>query len=168
MNCQRGLKGDGRSTVSKFQKRVARGSALCELCLENKRAHTRASLAAANTNGSLSLSILYHHPRHPPTAFKMPLANDPEMKLFGVEGSFAPHRNATEYSFRTTPVLSGDAAEILREDRMPQRAVFGRILSQRIDGEDQPVAIPKLYINTNAPFCAVVCGLQARFAIRSR
>lgn len=90
-------------------------------------------------------------------------ANDPEMSLLQADGSLSPDQNATDHSFRTAPILSGDAAEILGPDVVPQRAVYGRILSQLIDGEEQLAIIPKLYINSNAPFSAVVCGLQVRF-----
>lgn len=90
-------------------------------------------------------------------------ANDPEMSLLQADGSLSPDQNATDHSFRTAPILSGDAAEILGPDVVPQRAVYGRILSQLIDGEEQLAIVPKLYINSNAPFSAVVCGLQVRF-----
>ena len=90
----------------------------------------------------------------------MSLAKDPEMTLLDSEGSLSPDQNATEHSFRTAPILSGDAAEVLGPDLVPQRAVYGRILSQLIDGEEQLALVPKLYINSNAPLSAVVCGLQ--------
>lgn len=90
-------------------------------------------------------------------------ANDPEMSLLQAEGSLSPDQNAADHSFQTAPILSGDAAEILGPDIVPQLAVYGRILSQLIDGEEQLAIVPKLYINSNAPFSAVVCGLQVRF-----
>lgn len=113
-------------------------------------------------------SIISRSP--PPTVSDTPViysaimssAHDPEMDLLNSEGSLSPDENATHHSVRTAPVLSGDAAELLGSGLVPQRAVYGRILSQVIDGEEQLSVIPKLYINSNAPFSAVVCGLQVR------
>ncbi|KAF8651052.1 hypothetical protein AX16_004915 [Volvariella volvacea WC 439] len=89
---------------------------------------------------------------------------DLEMDLLQVHSSSnegTPRNNdAMDHIYKNAPVLTGDAAKILGPHAVPQRAVYGRILSQVIDGEQQSVDIPKLYVNTNAPFSAVICGLQ--------
>ncbi|KAF8651035.1 hypothetical protein AX16_004898 [Volvariella volvacea WC 439] len=92
---------------------------------------------------------------------------DPEMKLVRAHGNSGAgntaamgNSNAIDHSYKTAPVITGDAAERLGEGVIPQRAVYGGILSQVIDGEECESSIPKLYINTNAPFSAVICGLQ--------
>lgn len=90
--------------------------------------------------------------------------NDPELKLLtqirhGSTSQTLAH-NAINHSHRTAPILTGDAARILGNTVVPQRAVYGRLLSQHIDGVEQLPTTPKLYINSNAPFSAVVCGLQ--------
>ncbi|KAF8651072.1 hypothetical protein AX16_004934 [Volvariella volvacea WC 439] len=68
--------------------------------------------------------------------------------------------NALDHSYKTAPVITGDAAEVLGQGVIPQRAVYGGILSQFVDGEEYRASTRKLYINTNAPFSAVICGLQ--------
>lgn len=90
----------------------------------------------------------------------MSFTNNLKMSLVQDEGSLSPDQNATDHSFRTAPILSGDAAEILGPSLVPQCALYGRILSQLIDGEEQLAVVPLIYININAPFSAVVCGLQ--------
>lgn len=88
---------------------------------------------------------------------------DPEFSLLQSEESFSSDINASDHSMRTAPILTGDVAEHLGPDLSPQRAVYGRIITQVIDGEEHKSNIPKLYINTNAPFSTVVCGLQVGY-----
>lgn len=84
---------------------------------------------------------------------------DPEMDLLGddVSDSDDPARNHT---FKTAPVFTGDAFDAMGPERFPQKALYGRLLRQ--DGGDQGsgVICPKLYINTNTPFSALICGVQ--------
>jgi hypothetical protein len=46
--------------------------------------------------------------------------------------------------------------------KVPQRAVYGRVLAQHVPGCAPDVTLPKLYVNSNAPFSALVCGVQVR------
>lgn len=95
------------------------------------------------------------------------MSTDPELKLLSQtrhdSASRSLAKNATNHSHRTAPILTGDAAHILGHSLVPQRALYGRILSQYIDGVEQVQTVPKLYVNSNAPFSAVVCGLQVRY-----
>lgn len=92
---------------------------------------------------------------------------DPELKLLTQNRHGSASRslvqNATNHSHRTSPILTGDAAHILGHSLIPQRALYARILGQYIDGVEHPPTVPKLYVNSNAPFSAVVCGLQVRY-----
>lgn len=90
----------------------------------------------------------------------MPSKLDPELLLLHPEDSVSSKFSTSDHSFRTAPILTGDAAEALGPDIVPQRAVYGRIINQIVDGETQKPVTPKSYINSNAPFSAVVCGLQ--------
>ncbi|EKM56166.1 uncharacterized protein PHACADRAFT_145298 [Phanerochaete carnosa HHB-10118-sp] len=71
-----------------------------------------------------------------------------------------PKDDATGHAFRTAPVFTGDALDALGPAVLPQRAVYGRVVSQRADGFPSSPVSPVLYINTNAPFSGLVCGLQ--------
>lgn len=99
------------------------------------------------------------------------LKPNPELSLLHSEDSSPSSSSfdlqASDHSLRTAPILSGDAAALLGPDIVPQRAVYGRILSQVIDsqGDEQRPVEPQVYINSNAPFSAVVCGLQVCFDI---
>lgn len=95
--------------------------------------------------------------------------NNPELSLLHPEDPSSSSSSssllgqASDHSLRTAPILSGDAASLLGPDLIPQRAVYGRILRQVIDGDEQGAPVqPQVYINSNAPFSAVVCGLQVR------
>jgi hypothetical protein len=99
-----------------------------------------------------------------PVEFEDP--NDPEFLLLGRspagnENGIDP--SASAHTIRTAPVLTGDAAKALSPDVMPQRAVYGRVFSQHVPGFARTSALPKLYINSNAPFSALVCGVQVLF-----
>lgn len=97
-----------------------------------------------------------------------PKPNNPELSLLHPEDPTSSSSSsllgqASDHSLRTAPILSGDAASLLGPDLVPQRAVYGRILGQVIDGDEQGAPVqPQVYINSNAPFSAVVCGLQVR------
>lgn len=87
-----------------------------------------------------------------------------ELSLLHSEGSSSSDLQASDHSLRTAPILTGDASVLLGPDIIPQRAVYGRILSQVLDDDEQRPIEPQVYINSNAPFSAVVCGLQVRIA----
>ena len=91
--------------------------------------------------------------------------HNPEYALLGGE---TPTVEATGSTFRTwtAPVFTGDALEALGSDILPQRAIYGRVLDQKVNGFPRIPSSPILYINTNAPFSGLVCGLQVSFPSR--
>lgn len=107
---------------------------------------------------------------------------DPEAELLprrsDSAGLGADQALAGDHSVRTAPVFTSEALAVLGEGVMPQRAVYGSVLSAHGGGgtgggagagglNDEETMKGKegsrLYMNTNAPFSAVVCGLQVRF-----
>ncbi|EKM51770.1 uncharacterized protein PHACADRAFT_150450 [Phanerochaete carnosa HHB-10118-sp] len=86
-----------------------------------------------------------------------------QCKSFVIPGQDLLQPGKTEPSpevSRTTPVLTGDALEILGPERYPQRALYGHIVSQCAAEFRSHPANPMLYVNTNTPFNALVCGVQ--------
>ena len=86
---------------------------------------------------------------------------DPEQDLLG-DDAIDDDSAASAHAFRTAPIFTGDAFALLGSSVLPQRALYGRIVAQKATGLPTRPATPKLYINTNAPFSAVVCGVQVR------
>jgi hypothetical protein len=87
---------------------------------------------------------------------------DPEDELLcvpsHVEGGGGP-----DHAVRTAPFFTKTALDIIGEGTLPQRALYGSILAQEAPGlPDVNGHAAKLYINTNAPFSGVVCGVQVR------
>lgn len=62
---------------------------------------------------------------------------------------------------RTVPLLTGDALDTLGPERFPQRALYGQVSSQHATVFPERPSNPVLYINTNVPFSALICGVQA-------
>lgn len=91
---------------------------------------------------------------------------DPELDLLGDD--IEDDTSAYAHAYKTAPVFTGDALRILGSTVLPQRALYGRVIAQ--NSPDFPVrpATPKLYINTNAPFSALVCGVQVCILCSSR
>lgn len=110
-----------------------------------------------------------------------PNVDDPEASLLPLRSpsssSLAPQATAGDHSVRTAPVFTSEALAVLGEGVMPQRAVYGSVLSAHGGGSDDEEMVQgrgkegkreresRLYMNTNAPFSAVVCGLQVRFIL---
>jgi hypothetical protein len=69
-----------------------------------------------------------------------------------------------EHAVRTAPVFTRQALNIVGDDVLPQRALYGSVLAQRAPGfpENVDASDAKVYMNTNAPFSGVVCGVQVR------
>ncbi|EIM79532.1 uncharacterized protein STEHIDRAFT_163570 [Stereum hirsutum FP-91666 SS1] len=63
---------------------------------------------------------------------------------------------AGSHSMRTAPLFTNEALNVIGTTVLPQRAVYGNVLHSL----QEPSPLTKLYVNTNAPFSAVVCGLQ--------
>ncbi|KZV75963.1 hypothetical protein PENSPDRAFT_680683 [Peniophora sp. CONT] len=92
---------------------------------------------------------------------------DPEDALLPLPSSSAADE-ADTHALRTAPIITSDALHHLGPGVIPQRAVYGRLLAQHAPGfPSQSVAerkgkggTGKVYVNTNAPFSALVCGVQ--------
>ena len=91
------------------------------------------------------------------------LANETDLELAllgGVPGDeFDTTDEEANQALKTAPIITGDAFDALGSSNFPQRALYGRILETSTRA---PVNSPKLYINTNAPFSGIVCGVQVR------
>ncbi|GJE88159.1 hypothetical protein PsYK624_042420 [Phanerochaete sordida] len=84
---------------------------------------------------------------------------DPELDLLGDDAQ-PDASSGPAHAFKTAPIFTGDAFGLLGPSVLPQRALYGRILGQHAPNFPEAPVSPKLYINTNAPFSAVVCGVQ--------
>jgi hypothetical protein len=71
----------------------------------------------------------------------------------------------TDHAVRTASIFTRDALDALGDEVFPQRALYASVLEQHASGF--PISIPrskaKAYINTNAPFSGLICGVQVRF-----
>lgn len=68
--------------------------------------------------------------------------------------------NAADHSVTTAPIFTRDALDVVGVDILPQRALYGRVISQHAPGFPRTIKDPKVYVNTNAPFSGLVCGVQ--------
>jgi hypothetical protein len=68
-----------------------------------------------------------------------------------------------DHAVVTAPVLTGDALQALGVEVFPQTALYGRVLSQHGNDLDPKTLDPRVFVNTNAPFSALVCGVQVYF-----
>lgn len=88
---------------------------------------------------------------------------DPEAELLSRHSDPAGRDLSSNHSTRTAPVFTSAALDILGPTVIPQRAVYGSVISSHCQSHSvatQSERPSKLYVNTNAPFSAVVCGLQ--------
>jgi hypothetical protein len=78
------------------------------------------------------------------------------------EATVDDHRLVRDHSIATAPVFTEDAYNALGPIVFPEKAVYGRLLSQKLgtSSEASHQICPCVYVNTNAPFSAVVCGVQ--------
>ncbi|KAH9849873.1 hypothetical protein C2E23DRAFT_870336 [Lenzites betulinus] len=82
-----------------------------------------------------------------------------ELSLLNLDAS--PEDTAGEHEMITAPLLSREAyvaAGMLQ--KRSQYGVFGSLTAIREKGATYTPQDPRLYVNTNAPFSAVVCGVQ--------
>jgi hypothetical protein len=91
------------------------------------------------------------------------LSFDPENELLG---HISAHRADNAISHVDRPLFTRQALDIIGEHILPQRALYGAVLAQRAPGlsEDVCPSMAKVYINSNAPFSGVICGVQVRIA----
>ncbi|KAF7791008.1 hypothetical protein EIP86_001967 [Pleurotus ostreatoroseus] len=88
---------------------------------------------------------------------------DPELDLLSDEPAPGEQTaTASSHALRTAPILTGDVLDDLSHCIFPQRALYGRVIAQHTSSNSEPdeIVSPKLYINTNTPFSALVCGVQ--------
>lgn len=85
---------------------------------------------------------------------------DPELELLDPSLLDDSTSSMPDHTLRMAPVLTGDALHLLGTGFIPQRALYGCVISQRGDGFQARPTNPKIYINTNTPFSALVCGVQ--------
>ncbi|OBZ76112.1 hypothetical protein A0H81_03802 [Grifola frondosa] len=73
-------------------------------------------------------------------------------------------RDSTDHELRTAPILTRDAYLAAGGHRsFPQRGVLGSILAVYDKSGSNTGNVPdgsRIYVNTNAPFSALVCGVQ--------
>ncbi len=88
--------------------------------------------------------------------------SDPELDLLKEPVSGEETASASNHALRTAPVFTGDAFDEMTHAVFPQRGLYGRILSQHTISTSRPddVVSPKLHLNTNTPFSALICGVQ--------
>ncbi|CAA7259905.1 unnamed protein product [Cyclocybe aegerita] len=68
----------------------------------------------------------------------------------------------------TAPLMSREAyTYIQREKRIAQYGVIGKALSVHHKGRVEVMEDQRLYLNTNTPFSAVVCGVQGKYTLDS-
>ena len=106
-------------------------------------------------------SYLPQTPGFSQAEFPSEVAN-PEHELLGADSSDELDLSDTGHSLKTAPIFTGDVFHATGAHIFPQRASYGRVLAQAADGFPNQTASPELYINTNAPFSALVCGVQVR------
>jgi hypothetical protein len=99
-----------------------------------------------------------------PRTLKFSTSHGPEDELLSLDILRSENGCGLDHSVRTAPVFTNDVLDVVGDKVLPQRALFGGILSQ----EASPHSVgsrssnKKLYINTNSPFSGIVCGVQVR------
>lgn len=117
---------------------------------------------ATRVSSRTRLSTLAVSKSHIPDVADFDNEHDPEAELLS-RGPISARHVATNHSTRTAPVFTSEALDVLGPAVIPQRAVYGSVLSshcQSFSVANQSTRPNKIYVNTNAPFSAVVCGLQ--------
>jgi hypothetical protein len=86
-----------------------------------------------------------------------------EADLLGPEPSEEGLSMLHDHAVVTAPVLTGDTLQALGAEAFPQTALYGRVISQHGNDLDPKTLDPRVFVNTNAPFSALVCGVQVYF-----
>ncbi|KZV75964.1 hypothetical protein PENSPDRAFT_680684 [Peniophora sp. CONT] len=86
--------------------------------------------------------------KHPPNALLVDDAEDTDMDSAALHG------------LKTAPIITSDALDSLPSGVVPQVAVYGRLISQHAQNLPAKPGSERLYINTNAPLSALICGVQ--------
>ncbi|KAF5321273.1 hypothetical protein D9619_000751 [Psilocybe cf. subviscida] len=66
-----------------------------------------------------------------------------------------------DHDLNTAPLFTRDGyLHAQKAERVTQYGVLGKVMDIRDRGRSEGVGEPRLYLNTNAPFSAIVCGVQ--------
>jgi hypothetical protein len=86
---------------------------------------------------------------------------NPEHSLLGdVSPGDGLPSDAGHHALKTAPIFTEDVLQAVGPAVFPQRAFYGRVVSQHVDRLPGKTGLPGVYVNTNAPFSALVCGVQ--------
>ena len=89
--------------------------------------------------------------------------SDPDLALLG--GDAADDNDdftgEADHALRTAPIFTGDADERVDSSIFPQRGLYGRLLESSTGAEFNS---SKVFVNLDAPFSAIVCDVQVRYA----
>lgn len=89
---------------------------------------------------------------------------DPEDEMLGFETMHGDgDANVVDHSITTAPIFTRDVLDVVGINVLPQRALYGRVISQHAPGFPNTVENAKVYVNTNAPFSGLVCGVQVSY-----
>jgi hypothetical protein len=102
-----------------------------------------------------------------PKSFQIP---DPEDQLIGQPVATDDNeKRIKDHNTITAPIITQDVFRMLGECVYPQKALYGQVLSQNLYGATEPEQpqFSKVYVNSNTPFSAVICGVQASGSIIS-
>lgn len=87
--------------------------------------------------------------------------NENELLAFGPNAALLSSE-PLNYTLQNAPVFTHDAFMALGSQVLPQRALFGSVIAQDVSGFPSAAVDRRLYVNSNAPFSAVVCGVQVQ------
>ena len=94
------------------------------------------------------------------------MSPDPELDLLKSRASVSGVRSPAKRVPWSAPAFSREVLDILGHSQLPQRVLYGDLISQHathlLEMPHQTNSAPRLYINSNEPFSALVCGLQVR------
>lgn len=130
-----------------------------------RHAPNHPALPPSYKEGVYSVSGLQTHLIFPTSEMQTPPGIGPEadreLDLLGEDPSVSEGSSAN-HARRTAPAFTGEALDIIGSSVLPQRALYGRLISQHASHLPPVPGSPKIYINSNTPFSAVVCGVQVR------
>lgn len=107
-------------------------------------------------SGNVSVTLFA---RHVPSRGAATFRRDVELELLGPDPAQQNHTDSARFA----PIVTADALSGLDPQTVPQKALYGRIISQNASRFPvQPVS-PKLYVNTNTPFSGLICGVQVSY-----
>ena len=87
--------------------------------------------------------------------------SDPELALLSEVAADDDDKSTgkADHALRTAPIFTGDACERIDSSIFPQRGLYGRLLESSTGTKFNST---KLFVNLDAPFSGIVCGVQVR------